>query len=93
LKRTAGIVLLLGCLLLLLGACSKTLNMDEVESGIQDGLNEQLQVDAEVDCPDERDAEEGDTFECSANFDGEDHTIRVEQQDGDGNINWELVQE
>jgi hypothetical protein len=92
LKRSAGILLLLGCLLLL-GACSKTLNMDEVESGIRDGLSEQLDVDAEVDCPDERDAEEGDTFECSVTADGEEGTVRVEQQDDEGNVNWELVQD
>jgi hypothetical protein len=91
-KRIAGIILLLGCLLLL-GACSKTLNMDNVESGIRDGLNEQIQVDADVNCPDEREAEAGDTFECTATADGEEMTIRVEQQDDEGNVNWELVQE
>lgn len=91
-KRTAGIVLLL-CCLLLLGACSKALNMDDVESGIQDGLNEQLDADAEVDCPDERDAEEGDTFECSVTADGDELTVRVEQRDDEGNVRWELVQE
>ena len=91
-KRAAGIGLLL-CFLLLLGACSKVLDMDKVESSIKQGLNEQLGVDADVDCPDERDAKKGDTFQCSVSSDGDTATVRVEQKDDEGTVNWELVQE
>jgi hypothetical protein len=91
-KRASDIVLLV-CCLLLLGACSKVLDMEVVESGIKDGLNEQLGVDADVDCPDERDAEKGDTFQCTVSADGDTATVRVEQTDDEGNVNWELVQE
>jgi major membrane immunogen (membrane-anchored lipoprotein) len=90
--RSAGIVLPL-CSLLLLNGCSKVLDMDKVESGIRNGLNEQLDVDAEVECPDERDAKKGDTFECSVTVDGEKRTVRVEQTNNDGNVRWELVEE
>lgn len=91
-KRAAGIGLLL-CCPLLLGACSKVLDMDKVESGIEDGLNEQLGVDADVDCPDEREAKRGDTFQCKVSAGGDTATVRVEQKDDEGNVNWELVQE
>jgi major membrane immunogen (membrane-anchored lipoprotein) len=71
---------LLVCCLLLLGACSQVLDMEVVESGIKDGLNE-------------RDAEKGDTFQCTVSADGDTATVRVEQTDDEGNVNWELVQE
>jgi hypothetical protein len=67
--------------------------MDKVEAGIRNGLNEQLGVDAEVHCPDERDARKGDTFECTITADGEERTVRVEQTSDEGNVRWELVQE
>jgi major membrane immunogen (membrane-anchored lipoprotein) len=91
-KRAVGLGLVL-CCLLILGACSKVLDMDKVESGIRDGLNEQLGVETDVDCPDERDAEKGDTFQCTVSSDGDTATVRVEQKDDEGNVNWELVQE
>lgn len=78
--------------LLALGACSKTLEMDDVESEIQNGIAEQTGVTVtSVECPDEVEAAEGDTFECTATAeDGSEATVEVTQTSDDGDISWEV---
>ena len=60
--------------LLLLGACEFSasvgggaLDVDKVESEILSGIEEQTEADIDtVECPDEVELEEGNTFECTA---------------------------
>ena len=90
--RAATWVMALAVMLLLLAACSKTLEMDDVESEIQDGITEQTGIPvSDVDCPDEVEAEEGGTFECTATGeDGSEATVEVTQTSDDGDIRWEV---
>ena len=90
-RRAAWIVAVLATMLML-GACSKTLEMDEVESQITTGIEEQTGATvAEIECPEEVEAKEGDTFECSVRGeDGSEATVEVTQTSDDGAITWIL---
>lgn len=70
------------------------LDMEEVETGISDGLEEQLDVEIEsVDCPEEVKMEKGNDFECTAtDSEGSSATISVVQTNDDGNLDWEITQ-
>jgi hypothetical protein len=73
------------------GCGTKNVNTDKAASEIEKGLIQQLGVKGvEVSCPDDVEAKEGDTFECTAKSQGESATISVHQQDDDGNIRWKL---
>ena len=73
-----------------LGACSKTLDIDEIEDQISTGIEEQTGAQvSEVDCPDEVDAEEGDTFDCTVTAeDGTEANVKVTQTSDDGDVTW-----
>jgi hypothetical protein len=77
---------------LVLVACSSTLDMERIESEILQGIESQTDAQLErVDCPEEREAKEGDTFTCTAVAeDGQTAPVRVEQTSDDGDIEWEL---
>ena len=90
-RTVTGIVAVLA-LVLTLGACSKTLEMDRVESEIESGIESQTGASVlSVDCPDEVEAVDGDTFECTAVAeDGSQATVEVTQTSDDGDISWEV---
>ncbi|AFY69255.1 hypothetical protein Pse7367_0955 [Thalassoporum mexicanum PCC 7367] len=79
-----------------LAACSFSvggLPMGELEGLIQDGIEQQVgvKVDA-MDCPANRDIEEGDVFACTATtVDGDVLTVTVTQTDDQGNFTWEVA--
>jgi hypothetical protein len=73
---------------------STTLKIDDLETEIASQLNTQLGITGNtVSCPDDDvKAEPGATFECTATLStGDIVTIKVKQTDGDGNVNWTLV--
>jgi hypothetical protein len=71
------------------------LDMQELEKGIFEGIEEQTGAELEsVECPDEMDEEEGLNFECTAtDTTGESVQVRVVQTDDDGNVEWEIINE
>jgi hypothetical protein len=87
-------LLLLACALLTLTACARYLDMDEVESELEqevaqrsDGLN------VDVDCPDDIEVKQGDRFECDVSREnGDEAVVRVFQEDDEGNVRWEFVE-
>ena len=87
--RTVGML----ALALAAVACSKTLDMTELEGSLKDQLETQLDVTGlTVDCPDDVEAKAGDTFRCTATgTDGSEVTIEVTQTDDQGNLTWEIV--
>jgi len=88
-------VLALACVAILAGsACSKTLDMPDLEAQIKDGIEEQVDVSiSAVDCPDEVEAETGATFECKAEVsDGSSATVEVTQTDDEGNVDWVITE-
>jgi hypothetical protein len=88
LVRSIGVLVLI-----LAAACSKTLDTTELEGTLKDQLETQLDVTGlTVECPDDIEAEAGDTFECTATgTDGSAATISVTQTDDEGNLTWEIT--
>ena len=79
--------------LLLACACSRSLDTGGLESQLQAGLQERLDITVtSVTCPDDVDAKAGVTFQCTALGEtGSTTTISVTQQDDQGNVDWEIV--
>ncbi len=77
----------------LVAGCSRTLNLEAVRTAIEDGLEKQLGFAiATVKCPESRQALVGDTFECTADGEkGAKVTVKVTQEDDQGNVEWEVV--
>ena len=59
-------------------ACSS--DSESVEDEIADQLESELDLDGKPDvtCPEDADANEGETFECTAEFEGEEITLTIE---------------
>lgn len=82
-----------------LGGCSvkvssggKQLNIEKGEGLIKQQLGDQLGVPIDqVDCP-ERKINKGDTFECTASFDGQTLRLNVTQTDDQGYVEGEPLQ-
>jgi hypothetical protein len=75
-------------------ACSKTLDTEGLESQLKSQIEEQTDGSfTSVDCPDDVEAKAGETFDCTAEEEesGATFTIRVTQRDGEGNVDWEVV--
>ncbi len=86
---TAGIVALAT-----LGACSRNINMADVDKSIREGIAAQLGMAvASIDCPEEqRAAKKGDIFTCTVSPDvGGQLTVTVTQNDDQGNITWSVT--
>ena len=68
------------------------LDVERAETQIADGIRQQLNVEAVVDCgePRFRVSNIGDTFECSAKAGDDQATVRVEVISEDGNMNWSM---
>lgn len=77
----------------LVAGCSRSLNLEGVRTAIEEGLEDQLGFGiAAVTCPESRDAVAGDTFECTAAGEkGAKVTVKVTQEDDQGNVEWEVV--
>ena len=90
-SRVAAVTLLLPAVLL--AGCTQVLDTGKIEEEIESGIEEQTDTSVEsVDCPGERELQEGDTFECTATApDGSSATVEVTQDDDEGNITWEVV--
>ncbi len=68
------------------------LDMDALEAEIQTGIESQTGSSVvDVECPDSRPIEAGDTFTCDAELDtGEVATVGVTQDDDQGNVSWSV---
>lgn len=78
---------------LIFASCSatKTLEAEDLNEQIAAELQDTFGIEATVDCPDDIEAEEGGTFECSAEDSaGTSLPIQVTQTDGDGNVDWTM---
>jgi hypothetical protein len=93
-NRTRRQLLLLACVLVTLTACTRYLDMDEVESELEQGVAQRTDgVNVEVDCPDDIEAKQGENFECTATAeDGTRAKIEVFQEDDEGNVRWEITE-
>ena len=78
---------------LALVGCSATIDTDDLEDQIKQGV--EAQTDAQVssvECPEDVAPEAGATFECTATADdGSTATITVTQKDDQGNVDWEVT--
>jgi hypothetical protein len=96
--RMPRAVWLLAALVLATGArCEASvgggLDVGQIESEIQTGIEEQNPgvTVSSVDCPDEVEAEEGNTFTCTANIEGQGPAeVTVTQTDDQGNVRWSV---
>ena len=80
--------------LAILGACSVTTRLDtsKGEGQIQTYLQDKFGISSEVSCPD-REIEQGDVFECTADFsDGQSLRLKLTQDDDEGNVSFEQAQ-
>ena len=82
---------------LALAACggSDALDIGKVESEVAPEIEDQTGTrDVTVDCPDEEiEIEEGAVFECDVSAQGGiEAKLKVTQEDGEGNVRWEVVQ-
>ncbi len=93
-NRRALITRILPAALIAAAGCTTTLNMEEANKAINEGLTKQLGLAmASVTCPiDSRPMKAGDTFECTGTpKDGGRITVKVTQKDDQGNISWEVM--
>ncbi len=74
-------------------ACTKTLDTDGLEAELQRQLEDQVESQiTSVDCPEDVEVETGGSFDCTAEQEGGTTlTIRVTQQDDQGNVQWIIV--
>jgi hypothetical protein len=96
LRHQSILAVTIGLIAVGLSACSFSvggLDMNELKKQITTGVETQTGVELEeIDCPKNRDVEQGDTFACTATTtDGRVITLRVTQTDDQGNVNWEVV--
>jgi hypothetical protein len=78
----------------LLTACSSvsTLNTEEIQTGISQGLTEQLGGTYTVTCPSSIEAKSGATFDCDiVTATGATGVVTATQTDDKGNITWEIT--
>src|SRR5688500_5401187 len=78
---------------LLFASCStsKTLEAEDLNEQIAAELQDTFEIEATFDCPEDIEAEEGATFECTAeDTAGTSLPVRVTQTDGDGNVDWTM---
>jgi hypothetical protein len=78
--------------MLAIGCGEETLDQDDLQTTISDGLEKQVGTAPEsVSCPDDVKVEQGGTFECTGTApNGEEFTIDVTQKDDEGNIEFEV---
>ena len=93
-NRTRRPLLLIACVVLTLTACTRYLDIDEVESELEQGVAQRTDgVHVEIDCPDDIEAKRGENFECTATADdGTRAKIEVFQEDDEGNVRWEITE-
>ncbi len=74
-------------------ACSRTLDAGSIGQSISQSVEAQLALPVTgVECPPDRAAKAGDTFECTATpAAGGKLTVTVTQKDDQGNISWEVT--
>jgi type 1 fimbria pilin len=78
---------------LALAGCRATINTEDLEGQIKQGVEAQTDVTVRsVECPEDVAPEAGATFECTATADdGSTATITVTQKDDQGNVDWEIT--
>ena len=78
----------------LLGACTKTIEMTDVESFLKNDLAEEVGMAVtSADCPEDVEAEEGGKFDCDVEFeDGTSAVVTMVQKDDEGNIEIESIE-
>ena len=84
--------LLVTALAAIVGGCEvkRSLDVERVESSIQAGIEEQLDIDVKrVRCPDEVWERAGESFDCSVKLDDGAKLSVVVEMRGDGKVRWE----
>lgn len=73
------------------GGVTRGLATSDVEEQVAAGISDRREVEVEVDCPDDVEAETGGTFTCTAT-DEEGHSLDVSvvQEDDEGNVDWDV---
>lgn len=94
-RKLASLILAALSSTLVLGACTTTIEMTDVEDFLKTDLAEEVGVGVtSADCPDDVEAEEGGTFDCEVDFeDGTSATVGMVQTDDQGNIEIETIEE
>ena len=78
--------------LLMLTACGASeVDIDVVEESITDGVKEDLDADATVDCPDQVDWKTGESFTCAVEGVEGTSEAKVTMIDDEGQVEWELI--
>jgi hypothetical protein len=85
---------LVGVALALTACGTQTLNTDNVEREVKQGIERQANLrDVTVECPDDVEVEAGSKFTCTARSGREEAPVEVTQRDDQGNVRWELKQQ
>lgn len=94
--RQARVLVVAAAAVALMTACEVSfgggLDTGKIEAEVTAGIEEQTGIAVRsVECPDDVDAEAGNTFTCTVTAeDGSTATVEVTQQDDEGNVRWEL---
>jgi len=94
-RSRSALTLLSAVALLGLAACGdKKLDTDKLEGKISAGIEKQAGVKVKsVDCPSDVKVEAKNTFTCkAATINGQTATVKVTQQDDEGNVRYEVGQ-
>lgn len=94
-RRPFGVISTAGALALVLVGCGTVIDDARLEEEIRNGVQSQAGVNlTEVTCPENRPAQAGDVFTCSATGeDGRILEITITQADDQGNVGWEVTNE
>ncbi len=86
------VIAILAVAVLTVGLGRTRLTTADVEAQIADAIANELGVPTTVTCPDVVDAGKGLTFTCDVKVsDGKTATVKVTQNDDDGNVTWDVV--
>jgi len=83
----------LAAVIVLAAACSRPLDVDQLESELKDQVEEEFGTTGlTVTCPDDVKAEAGSTFTCEASdASGATMVLTVTQKDDQGNVRWNVT--
>ncbi|HEX8645672.1 MAG TPA: DUF4333 domain-containing protein [Thermoleophilaceae bacterium] len=91
LRRGLAAVLAAGALVAA-GCGDKTLDTDDAEKKISDSIFDQRKVRADVSCPDDMKAKEGETYRCELEEGGQKLGVTITMTDDKGGFRFEVDQ-
>lgn len=85
-----GLAVVAGCTAS--ASCGGKLDHGKLEAQIVSTIKEQTGLEAKASCPHDHKVKQGDVFHCDVMLDGAPGKVTVTQNDGKGNVTWNLTE-